>query len=412
MATFIDFVLEDEQALEVSRFLNKIKTKGKEGDDAFEKECAQLVQGKKLGDLLRRLVDESSIIFTEASDKEIEGFFFIIATLIKKLPKENQHDLLMRVISVLTTPEDKSLLRLRILSNLHDIFQDATIKYELFAATLKFARAINRVDLVLPHFKDIESRIREWGITSKQTRELYKLIRDSLQASKKSIEAYKWTIKYLATFEAGFDQSEAAGAREEAINAALDAIRLPDLFQFDTLLDSLPIKQLDTDNNNATSNNKIQTSKLLQLLKIFVSGAYEDFLKFHNENSDFLKSAGLDSEELTRKMRLLSLATLAAANQEVPYHVIAKSLQVPEDEVEVWVIMAIGESILEAKMDQLRKLVIISRSLQRVFTPTQWKQLGDRLNVWKGNIKVILNTLQDCKQQQQNQLHAALTSQT
>jgi len=310
----------------------------------------------------------------------------------------------------LTSPtEDKSLLRLRILSKLHDILQDANLKYELFVATLKFAHSTRHVDLVFPHFKDIESRIKEWGINSKQTRELYKLIRDSLKASKKGIEAYTWTIKYLATFEAGFDPSEAANAREEAISAALDAIRIPDLYQFDTLLDSLPIKQLDTDNNNNTAG-KIQTSKLLQLLKIFVSGGYEDFVRFNTENPDFLKSAGLDQEECVRKMRLLSLATLAAANQEVPYGVIAKSLQVPEDEVEVWIIMAIGESILEGKMDQLRKLVIISRSLQRVFTPAQWKQLSDRLTLWKGNIKLILNTLQDCKQQQQNQLHSALQS--
>jgi translation initiation factor 3 subunit M len=414
MATFIDFVLEDEQALEVSRFLNKIKTKGKEGDDAFEKECAKLIEGKKVVDLLKRLADESLVILTEATDKEIEGFYFILVSLLKKLPNDNHHDVLMRIINALTSPaEDKSLLRLRILSNLHDILQEANLKYELFVATLKFAHSTRHVDLVLPHFKDIESRIKEWGINSKQTRELYKLIRDSLKASHKSnsIEAYTWTIKYLATFEAGFDPSEAGSAREEAINAALDAIRLPDLYQFDTLLDSLPIKQLESDNNNNNATaSKIQTSKLLQLLKIFVSGGYEDFVKFNSENPDFLKSAGLDQEECTRKMRLLSLATLAAANQEVPYGVIAKSLQVPEDEVEVWVIMAIGESILEGKMDQLRKLVIISRSLQRVFTPAQWKQLGDRLTLWKGNIKLILNTLQDCKQQQQTQLHAALTS--
>ncbi len=75
----------------------------------------------------------------------------------------------------------------------------------------------------------------------------------------------------------------------------------------------------------------------------------------------------MDNEECSRKLRLLSLATLAAANQEVHYSVIAKSLQVPEDEVEVWVIMAIGESILEGKMDQLRKLVIVRYPLPSFF---------------------------------------------
>jgi len=363
-------------------------------------------------ELLRKLADESVALFQDAADKEIEGVYFIIVTLLKKLPKENHRDVLMRIINVVTSAtDDKSLLRLRILSNLHDVFEDPNLKYELFVATLKFARATRHVDLVLPYFKDIEVRIREWGINTKQTREIYKLMRDSLKASNKSIEAYKWTIRYLSTFEAGVDKNDDSNPREEAVNAALDAIRLPDLYQFDTLLDSLPIKQLDTDNNNSTGT-KINTPKLLQLLKIFVSGGYEDFIKFHSENPEFLKSAGLDLEECTRKMRILSLATLAAANQEVPYTVIAKALQVPDDEVEVWVIMAIGESILEGKMDQLRKLLIVSRSLQRVFTPSQWKQLSDRLGLWKGNVKVILKTLQDCKTQQQTQLQAVITSQT
>jgi translation initiation factor 3 subunit M len=404
MATFIDFMLEDEQAQEISRFVNKIKSKGKEGDDAFEKECAKLIEGKQLVELLKKLADESVILFPEAADKEIEGFFFVLVSLLKKLPKTSHHDVLMHIINALTSPsEEKKLLRLKILSNLHDILQDPQLKYELFIATLKFARTTRHVDLVIPYFKDIESRIREWGITDKQTRELYKLIRDSLKASNKSIESYTWTMKYLSTFEKGFDQTEAVSAREEAVNAALDAIRLPDLYQFDTLLDSLPIKQLENDNTN-------NNSKLLQLLKIFVSGSYDDFAKFHSENPDFIKSAGLDHEECVRKMRLLSLATLAAANQEVSYSVIAKALQVPEEEVEVWVIMAIGESVLEGKMDQLRKLLIVSRSLQRVFTAAQWKQLNDRLTVWKGNLSVILKTLQDCKQQQQHQLQAALTT--
>jgi len=292
MATFIDFVLEDEQALEVSRFLNKIKTKGKEGDDAFEKECTKLIEGKQVVELLRKLADESVVLFQEAAEKEIEGVYFIIVTLLKKLPKENHRDVLMRIINVVTSAtDDKSLLRLRILSNLHDVFEDPTLKYELFVATLKYARATRHVDLVLPYFKDIEVRIREWGINTKQTREIYKLMRDSLKASNKSIEAYKWTIRYLSTFEAGVDKNDDSNPREEAVNAALDAIRLPDLYQFDTLLDSLPIKQLDTDNNNSTGT-KINTPKLLQLLKIFVSGGYEDFMKFHSENPEFLKSAG------------------------------------------------------------------------------------------------------------------------
>ncbi len=86
------------------------------------------------------------------------------------------------------------------LSNLHDIFQEANLKYEIFVATLKFARSTRHVELVLPHFKAIEGRIREWGINSKQTRELYRLIRDSLKASNKRYSlAFDriWTVSII-----------------------------------------------------------------------------------------------------------------------------------------------------------------------------------------------------------------------
>ncbi len=58
-------------------------------------------------------------------------------------------------------------------------------------------------------------------------------------------------------------------------------------------------------------------------------------------------------------MRLLSLATLGAANQEIPYALIAKTLQLDESEVETWVITAMSEDVLDAKMDQLRRVVTI-----------------------------------------------------
>lgn len=59
-------------------------------------------------------------------------------------------------------------------------------------------------------------------------------------------------------------------------------------------------------------------------------------------------------------MRYLSLATLGAAHRELPYSTISKSLHVEPNEVELWVIGAIGEGIIDAKMDQLREVVLVT----------------------------------------------------
>jgi translation initiation factor 3 subunit M len=98
-------------------------------------------------------------------------------------------------------------------------------------------------------------------------------------------------------------------------------------------------------------------------------------------------------------MRLLSLASLGSSNSEIPYSIIQKSLQIEEQEVESWIINAISEKIMDAKMDQLKHIVIVNRCIQRVFTKLQWKQLSDSLLNWKTNVRSLITTLQETKQQ-------------
>lgn len=114
-------------------------------------------------------------------------------------------------------------------------------------------------------------------------------------------------------------------------------------------------------------------------------------------------------------MQLLSLASLAAEQRELPFDRIAEALQIKPEEVEHWVISAIGAKLIDAKMDQLRRVVLVtyvllpsiaicvcrsshdalrSRSAQRVFTNAQWKQLAGSLQAWRGNLQNVLKVIQ------------------
>ena len=59
------------------------------------------------------------------------------------------------------------------------------------------------------------------------------------------------------------------------------------------------------------------------------------------------------------KMRLLSLCTLASAQREIQYSEIASRLEISEDEVETWSIKAITAKLVDAKLDQCNKLLVI-----------------------------------------------------
>jgi len=134
-----------------------------------------------------------------------------------------------------------------------------------------------------------------------------------------------------------------------------------------------------------------------------VRDSFDTFKIFIDGNPGILKQLGLDEEGITKKIKYLSLASLASVQHEISYSVIAKALQINENEVEQWIIAAIGEGILEAKMSQIKAVVRVTRSLQRVFTRTQWKLLSENLGVWKKNVSILLTTLEERKHQTKQQ---------
>lgn len=181
-----------------------------------------------------------------------------------------------------------------------------------------------------------------------------------------------------------------ATALEAAKEAAIGAIRNPlSLFVHQRNMLSLPaIQALSKDPKNQT---------LFELLKVFQEGKlveYQAFIKA-NGGDAVLTQWGLDPEACTRHMRILSLCTLASEHEEIPYSVIAETLQLAlpasdDTQVESWVIAAVSTGLLEAKMDQLARTVMVERSVVRRFDMEQWKALQSRLSTWKQNVANVL----------------------
>lgn len=146
---------------------------------------------------------------------------------------------------------------------------------------------------------------------------------------------------------------------------------------------------------------------LYSLLTIFTEGKLEDYQAFCSKNGDaVLTEHGLSSEECTRNMRLLSLCSLASEKQEIPYSEIVSALAVGEHEVEEWVIAAKGSGLMDAKMDQIREIIVVERCVVRKFGLEQWVALQTKLNLWKANVRAVLDGLKESQMQAQQQIGA------
>lgn len=138
-----------------------------------------------------------------------------------------------------------------------------------------------------------------------------------------------------------------------------------------------------------------------QLLDIFAEQDLEDYNDFNEEHEGWIEKQKMDHEKLHRKMRLLTFASLAAAtpSREIEYAKIAKALQVPKDDVEMWAIDVIRAGLVEGKLSQQRDTFLVHKVTYRVFGQKQYQELTTRVDHWRTTLQNVLGVL---RQEQAN----------
>jgi len=141
-------------------------------------------------------------------------------------------------------------------------------------------------------------------------------------------------------------------------------------------------------------------STFFELLEIFTSQLLEDYVAFKSEHNNFISEQSLDDAALTRKMRLLTLASIASStgqSRSLPYSNIASSLKIDADDVEMWVIDVIRAGLVEGKLSQQKQMFLIHRSTYRVFGDQQWREVAGRLDMWRSSLIGVLGVIRQEK---------------
>jgi len=370
----------------------------------FCQEASSYLRDERYPDLVNLLLTSADLVLANTSEKDVECIFTVISNLVSKA--QSPDDALAmadQIANKLTVqPIDKPVSRLKILFHLYNVLENPYGRFLIFKRVLKLAVIGKVTELVVPTFKRMDSFLQEWNVTESDKRDIFLSATNILKEQKGyTKDSYTFLVKYLATFT-GEDSSTLNEAKEEAVRAVIEFVKSPDMFQkhrsgdqsiyLCDLLDMPAVKQLQKDSKYAP---------VYRLLEIFLTGRLSDYLEFQAADSATLKSYGLVHEECITKMRLMSLVGLATSGSgEVTYAHIQDTLKVADDEVEYWIVRAIAAKLLEAKMDQLRQVVIIGRCTERVFGPAQWQELRRGLAGWKENINNVSRIIANAKTQQ------------
>jgi translation initiation factor 3 subunit M len=106
-----------------------------------------------------------------------------------------------------------------------------------------------------------------------------------------------------------------------------------------------------------------------------------------------LSTLNLDAAPLELNMRLLALCAGAVTKEKMTYGEIAAAMQVPVDDVEIWVVTAIAEGVLEGTLDQTTSTLTIARCSYRSFGVEQWKDVQKKLTQLRQHIASVFDEM-------------------
>ncbi|KAL3937983.1 MAG: hypothetical protein SGARI_001920, partial [Bacillariaceae sp.] len=395
----------------------------------FKLDCESSIASGDASKLIRTIVnDEGSMKGLVAAPTE-EGVSAIslIAALLEKVKDGSSSQLLKELADAIVRSgsgdSSSAVQEITLLATLYNMRTDPSEKIALLVRMIQLASSRDPSLLepntsVLGKWMDssrLSAMLDEWNVAPAGRRELY---RAAAEGAQNALSKQQFTLLVVETYaKSDFDAIGVEYAKKAAIGAIQDPVSL---FVQQRNIMSLPAVQALSQSDGtfflddtqalfffvvetrlieqllyspvagvATVDNvqRIISSKcahvwffctlypsLLALLKVFQEGKLEDYNGFIQSNGgdSVLTQWNLSSDECIRFMRILSLCSLAAEQEEIPYALIASDLKCNENEVEQQVIAAVSSGLVSCKMDQLSQTVTVNSSVNRSVDMKDW----------------------------------------
>ncbi|KAF1987715.1 eukaryotic translation initiation factor 3 subunit M [Aulographum hederae CBS 113979] len=376
---------------ELSAYIDNLRSEQGKDDAPIQQQVGDAVKDGKKDDALKKLVSASDAL-NGAPEKELTAAYNLLIHIVKQADNPNMY--LARICQNLSKPITSSPvngagLALSLLSTVFNVIPaDDDARYHALKAIVAVIQSSRNFETLKPQLKHLDKWLETWEMDEEDQRSLYISISDVAKDAEDVESSYQYLIRALRTIPS--DEASSKEAQEYSLRALKAALNHPTHFDFQdlTALDSI----------QALRNSE---PVYFQLLEVFTSEILDDYNDFKDEHDGFIAGSGLDADVLNRKMRLLTLASIAASAHQtraLPYSQISKNLQVPAEDVEMWVIDVIRAGLVEGKLSQLNKTFLIHRSTYRVFGDNQWREVDARLQMWRNSLLGVLSVVRNEKE--------------
>ncbi|CEG39020.1 proteasome family protein [Plasmopara halstedii] len=343
------------------------------------------IKKKQLTPVIEAVKSKLPQLLALETEAEVEGVFALLFDVVLQTPQAQEEAL--KILQIINEDvKSSAILRLRLAASL---FNKAKMlpKLQLQALmdVLTLARSSNNIELVAPYLTQFETLLDMQKLCVEDRRMLLLVVADVLEQAGDELKVLAILEKYLATYDQG----------KEVKHQVLRAVKIVLQNPVASFLSRVDLAA------SSVVQDALQGSKIWDLLDIISTKTLKEFVAFQKTSGAVFSEIGAVETELADTMRLFTLCTLPTGFKEIPYAEIAVALDVNEQDVEQWVVRAITAGVVNAKIDQLARTVMISRSLQRRFGVEQWKEIDAKLQLYKKNVGGLLHIIRNAQRAQE-----------
>ena len=361
MTCYVPLLPKEQQVLGLLNFVSSVnKTEPKKQDEVTAKNAPQHIE---------TLIKESQNILNSNSQDTI-GYFLSLFNLLS----DKQQETVLK--SITNDPKKNSSLKYQILDSIYRAAsKNGALQKVVFLQLCEFS-ANSEDKSAVSNLGTIEERCNTLQLTKSEKAQVYKSVFTAVEKTSDANLKFEWGLNYLNLVEEVTKEAEEITTR--FVNFAISSDQI---FNFKNLYCLKPVLALKQTNE-----------KLFNLFAIFSHGNWNNYKEFTSKQD--VASMNFDHEALQKKIKLL---TLASMNGTKSYAAISKEIEIPEDDVESFIISGISEDIFEVQIDQSERLVTFQETIFRSFNEQSWKKISDDLNSWKFNVQKLLTNLRSAQ---------------
>eukprot|EP01088_Endostelium_zonatum_P003627 TRINITY_DN14816_c0_g1_i1.p1 TRINITY_DN14816_c0_g1~~TRINITY_DN14816_c0_g1_i1.p1 ORF type:complete len:467 (-),score=129.64 TRINITY_DN14816_c0_g1_i1:47-1447(-) len=383
---------------------------------------------KALLEILREPLTEALI--RESSEKDIESFFLLTFAIVRRLPTASRQEVVGKVLSVLSTTSPlptKAQLRLSLTNVFYNSLLPSTInaqtnqsrnkgkkgkknapqqplvdhfstnfneRLETLKSLITYAFQTNQSQVITPLIPQILSWVKSWhtanpsAISARDYQSLFSLLSSNVRSD--SPLFFTIRLQELNSFTSPNNDYAEVLSTNTGIKPLVSELITDIINNEERILEIEELREIPVVQHLASQSGDQEIAQTLTLLS---SGSLKDIKSEGVQR--FIESNRIDRTKLQHKLQLLELTRLGQAGREVSYEEVRDRLELGseagwEDIVESWIVTAISAGIIEARLDQLRRVVIVDRVAQREFGKEQWEQIGSKLTTWRKTVGDLL----------------------